>query len=49
LFRGVQMEAVESLLAEAFSTDQGPIAADGRLLIEMADTLVDADAETAAN
>lgn len=33
--RGLEMEAVESLSIRAFSADAGPVAADGRLLIEM--------------
>lgn len=34
-FRGLEMDGVESLLAEAYSAETGPIAADGRLLIEV--------------
>jgi hypothetical protein len=34
-FRDLKMEAMESLSARAFSVDEGPIAADGRLLIEL--------------
>ena len=33
--QGLQMEAMESLSARAFSAEEGPIAADGRLLIEL--------------
>ncbi len=33
--RGVEMEGIESLSARAYSVDHGPIAADGRLLIEL--------------
>lgn len=34
---GLEMEAVESLSAQAFSSDTGLIAADGRLIIEIPD------------
>jgi len=34
-FRDLKMEAMESLSARAFSVDEGPIAAGGRLLIEL--------------
>lgn len=33
--QGVKMEGMESLSARAFSVDDGPIAAEGRLLIEL--------------
>lgn len=33
--RGVKMQGVESLSAQAYSTDAGPISAEGRLLIEV--------------
>lgn len=33
-FRGRQMRAVEFLTVQAYSTDTGPVAAEGRLLIE---------------
>lgn len=33
--QGLKMEATESLSARAFSLEEGPIAADGRLLIEL--------------
>ena len=45
LFRGLEMEGVESLSARAYSADQGPIAAEGRLLIELPDAVVDVEAE----
>ena len=32
---GLSMAAVESLSVQAYSTDQGPVSAEGRLLIEM--------------
>lgn len=34
-FRGLEMEAVESLSVKAFSTDTGFVSAEGRLLIEL--------------
>jgi len=37
-FSGLTMEGVESLSAEAYSVDQGPISAGGRLLIELPDS-----------
>lgn len=49
LFQGLQMEGVESLSAEAYSADRGPIAADGRILIELPDTVVEAEAKTVAD
>ncbi|MGI9232743.1 MAG: hypothetical protein ACR2RD_03855 [Woeseiaceae bacterium] len=49
LFRGLTMEGVESLSAQAFSADLGPISAKGRLLIEMPDTVVDAPTEVASD
>ncbi len=42
-FRGLTTEGVESLSAEAYSADQGPIAAGGRLLIELPDSAVEAE------
>jgi hypothetical protein len=33
--RGVKMEGIESLSARAYSADDGPISAEGRLLIEL--------------
>ncbi len=33
--QGLKMEAVESLLAQAYSLEHGPVAAEGRLLIEL--------------
>lgn len=33
--RGMKMEAVESLTVRAYALDSGPVAADGRLLIEL--------------
>lgn len=36
--QGVKMQAVESLSAKAYSADNGPIAVDGRLLIEVPDS-----------
>ncbi|MCP4332469.1 MAG: hypothetical protein GY785_07410 [Gammaproteobacteria bacterium] len=33
--QGVRMEGIESLSARAFSVDEGPISAEGRLLIEL--------------
>lgn len=33
--RGMKMEAVESLSARAYSVEKGPVAAEGRLLIEL--------------
>ncbi len=33
--RGLKMEAVESLSARAYSVENGPVAAEGRLLIEL--------------
>lgn len=33
--QGLKMEAVESLLAQAYSVENGPVAAEGRLLIEL--------------
>ncbi|MBT8090842.1 MAG: hypothetical protein KJO01_11605 [Gammaproteobacteria bacterium] len=33
--RGLKMEAVESLSAQAYSVEGGPVAAEGRLLIEL--------------
>jgi len=35
LLQGITMEGLESLSAQAYSADDGPIAADGRLLIEL--------------
>lgn len=35
LLQGLKMEAVESLLAQAYSLENGPVAAEGRLLIEL--------------
>lgn len=49
LFQGLTMEGVESLSAQAFSADQGPISADGRLLIELPDTVVDAETGLASD
>ncbi|MGI9237530.1 MAG: hypothetical protein ACR2QZ_09035 [Woeseiaceae bacterium] len=49
LFRGLTMEGVESLSAQAFSADLGPISAKGRLLIELPDTVVDAETEVASD
>jgi hypothetical protein len=37
--QGLKMEAVESLLAQAYSLESGPVAAEGRLLIELPRTL----------
>lgn len=34
-FQGLKMEGLESLTATAYSIDDGPVAAEGRLLIEM--------------
>ena len=47
-FRGLTMEAVESLSAEAYSADEGPISASGRLLIELPDSAVEAETRSAA-
>jgi predicted RNA methylase len=33
--RGLKMEAVESLSARAYSVENGPVAAEGQLLIEL--------------
>ena len=43
MFRGLTMEGVETLSAQAYSADDGPLSANGRLLIELPDTVVDAD------
>lgn len=48
ILQGLQMEGLESLSARAFSVEEGPIAADGRLLIELPATADDSDVETAA-
>lgn len=48
-FQGLTMEGVESLSAQAFSADQGPISADGRLLIELPDTVADAETEVVSD
>lgn len=48
-FRGLTTEGVESLSAEAYSIEQGPISAAGRLLIELPDDTVDAEAVSAAD
>lgn len=47
-FRGLTMEGVESLSAEAYSADQGPISATGRLLIELPDSVIEAETASAA-
>lgn len=44
-FRGLEMEGVESLSAEAYSADSGPISAEGRILIEVPRTAVEAEAQ----
>ena len=41
-FRGLEMEAVESLSVRAFSSDTGFVSAEGRLLIELPPQVVDA-------
>jgi hypothetical protein len=38
-FQGLNMEGLESLTATAYSIDDGPVAAEGRLLIEMPDAV----------
>jgi len=38
LFRGLEMEAVESLSVKAFSTDTGFVSAEGRLVIALPET-----------
>ena len=47
-FRGLTMEGVESLSAEAYSADLGPISAVGRLLIEIPDKVDETEAVSAA-
>lgn len=49
LFQGLKMEGVESLMARAYSADQGPLSAEGRLLIELPKTVVDKETETAVD
>ncbi len=46
--QGLQMEGLESLSARAFSVEEGLIAADGRLQIELPAAVDDSDVETAA-
>lgn len=46
LFRGLKMEGVESLSARAYSSDHGLISADGRILIELPDTVVEVESES---
>ena len=41
--KGVKMQAVESLSAKAYSADSGPIALDGRLLIELPESVENTD------
>ncbi len=41
-YRGLEMEAVESLSVRAFSSDTGFVSAEGRLLIELPAQVVDA-------
>ncbi len=48
VFQGLKMEGVESLIARAYSADQGPIAAEGQLLIELPESGADAEATAAA-
>lgn len=48
VFSGLTMEGVESLSAKAYSVDHGPLSADGRLLIELPDTVVDSEVEPVA-
>lgn len=47
-FRGLTMEGVESLFADAYSADQGPISADGRLLIELPASAVESETISSA-
>jgi len=44
-FDGLKMEGLESLTVTAYSIDHGPVAAEGRLLIEMPDSLDDLEGE----
>lgn len=46
VFAGLQMDGVESLLAEAYSADSGPLSANGRLLIEVPERAVEPEAQT---
>jgi len=48
LFRGLTMEGLEGLSAKAYSTDRGPISAEGRLLIELPDTVVETQVQSVA-
>lgn len=48
-FRDLQMDGVESLSAHAFSADHGPISAEGRILIEMPDTVVELEPAAAVD
>ncbi|MGI9248712.1 MAG: hypothetical protein ACR2QI_06825 [Woeseiaceae bacterium] len=47
-FKGLKMQGVESLLAQAFSVDDGLISAEGRLLIEMPGAPEDLEDDTSA-
>lgn len=44
--QGLRMEAVESLLAQAYSLKNGPVAAEGRLLIELPRALEEFEGES---
>lgn len=48
-FRGLRMDGVESLLAEAYSIESGPISANGRLLIEVPQRAVEADIQAVSD
>jgi hypothetical protein len=48
IFRGLEMNGVESLSARAFSADEGNVSAEGRLLIELPSDATDTDEDVSS-